>query len=53
MSKDRQLGKRQLQTLPGGNYQLRQNLSFDFAVLGGKYAASPRVGIQLGFSVDF
>ena len=53
MSKDLQLGKKQLQTLLGGNYLLSQNLSFDFAVLGGKYAASPRVGIQLGVSVDF
>ncbi len=40
-SKDLQLGKKQLQTLLGGNYQLNQKLSFDFAVLGGKYAASP------------
>lgn len=53
MSKDLDLGKRQLQTLIGGNYELRQNISFDFAALGGKYAASPRVGVQLGFSVDF
>ena len=53
MSKDLQLGKKQLQTLIGGNYQLNEKLSFDFAVLGGKYAASPRAGVQLGFSVDF
>lgn len=53
MSKDLVLGKRQLQTLLGGNYQISQNVSFDFAVLGGKYVASPRVGVQLGFSVDF
>jgi hypothetical protein len=36
-----------------GNYQFRNNASFDFGVLAGKYAASPRVGIQLGVSVDF
>ena len=47
-----QLGKGQLQTLFGGNYQLRNNLSFDFGVVGGKYAASPRAGIQLGISID-
>lgn len=52
-SKDLGLGKRQLQTLIGGNYQVSQKVSFDFAVLGGKYAASPRAGVQLGFSVDF
>ena len=53
MSKDLELGKRQLQALIGGNYQVRHNVSFDFAVLSGKYAASPRAGVQLGFSVDF
>lgn len=53
MSKDLELGKRQLQILIGGNYQVSQKVSFDFAVLGGKYAASPRAGVQLGFSVDF
>ena len=53
MSKDLQLGKKQIQTLIGGNYQLSEKLSFDFGVLGGKYAASPRAGVQLGVSVDF
>ena len=46
------LGKGQLQTLVGGNYKLRNNLSFDFGVVGGKDAASPRAGIQLGISID-
>jgi Putative MetA-pathway of phenol degradation len=53
ITKESQLGKGQLQTLFGGNYQLHQKLSFDFAVLAGKYAASPRAGIQLGVSIDF
>jgi hypothetical protein len=53
LQRDFQLGKGQLQTLAGGNYQFKQNVSFDFGIVGGKYAASPRVGIQLGFSVDF
>jgi outer membrane putative beta-barrel porin/alpha-amylase len=48
-----QLGKGQLQTLFGGNYQIRSNISFDFGILAGKYVASPRVGVQLGLSVDF
>jgi hypothetical protein len=48
-----QLGKGQLQTLVGGNYMVRDNVSFDFAVLAGKYVASPRVGVQLGVSIDF
>ena len=48
-----QLGKGQLQTLVGGNYQFRRNASFDFGVVGGKYAASPRAGVQVGLSIDF
>jgi len=52
LARNQGLGKGQLQTLVGGNYQLRNNLSFDFGVVGGKYAASPRAGIQLGISID-
>jgi hypothetical protein len=48
-----QLGKGQLQTLGGGNYQLNKKLSLDFGVVAGKYVASPRFGVQLGVSVDF
>jgi len=47
------LGRGQLQTEIGGNYQLRRNLSLDFGVIGGFYQASPRVGPIVGFSVDF
>ncbi|PWU06842.1 MAG: hypothetical protein C5B51_11470 [Terriglobia bacterium] len=47
------LGRSQLQVLLGGEYQVRRGLTFSFGVLGGKYVASPRVGAQLGFSVDF
>lgn len=53
ITKEFQLGKGQLQTLFGGNYQFRNNASFDFGLLVGKYAASPRAGIQLGLSIDF
>jgi hypothetical protein len=53
MTKDFQLGKGQLQTMLGGNYQFKKKLSFDFGIVAGKYAASPRVGIQLGISIDF
>lgn len=52
-TKDFQLGKGQLRTLFGGNYQFKNNASLDFGIIGGKYAASPRVGIQLGVSLDF
>lgn len=47
------LGRTQLQALVGGQYLLRPGLSLDFGVLGGKYVASPRFGVQVGFSVDF
>lgn len=47
------LGKGQLQFLAGGNYALKPGLTFDFGVLGGRFTASPRVGLQLGISVDF
>lgn len=47
------LAKDQLQGLGGGTYELRNGLSLAFALLGGKYAASPRIGGQIGFAVDF
>jgi hypothetical protein len=46
------LSKGQLQTLVGGNYRLHRTLTLDFGVVGGKYVASPRFGIQLGISFD-
>lgn len=48
-----QLARGQLQGLAGGNYALRKNLTFDFGLVGGHFAASPRVGLQLGISLDF
>src|SRR5882724_8149794 len=53
VTKNFQLGKGQLQTLIGGNYLFKKNMSFDFGIVAGKYAASPRAGVQLGLSVDF
>jgi len=40
---------RQLQLTVGGNYQVRENASIDFALLAGWYN-SPRVGLLLGIS---
>jgi hypothetical protein len=48
-----QLGKGQLQTQVGGNYLVKRNMTFDFGVVVGKFAASPRAGVQVGFSMDF
>jgi hypothetical protein len=42
----------QLQTQIGGNYQFTRKASFDFGVVAGKHN-SPRLGLQLGLSVDF
>ena len=53
LTKNLQLGKGQLQTLLGGNYQFKKNVSLDFGIIVGKYAASPRAGAQLGISVDW
>ena len=47
------LGRGQLQTLGGGNYELKHGLTLDFGVIGGRYTASPRAGVILGVSVDF
>jgi hypothetical protein len=53
VQKNFQLGKGQLQASAGGNFQFRKNMTFDFAIVGGKFAASPRAGIKLGTSIDF
>jgi hypothetical protein len=47
------LGRSQFQALAGGQYALRNGLSVSFGVLGGRYIASPRIGGQIGFAVDF
>src|SRR5262249_52885385 len=45
-------GRSQLQFMLGTQYQLRNGLTVDLGVLGGKYVGSPRIGAQIGFSVD-
>ena len=47
------LGKGQLQALVGGNYIFKEGLSLDFGIVGGRFAASPRFGLQFGVSLDF
>ena len=47
------LGRSQFQVMLGGQYQLRNGLQLSFGVLGGRFIASPLVGGQLGFAVDF
>ena len=47
------LGRSQLQAMAGGQFAVRKGLTFCFGLLGGKYVASPQIGGQIGFSVDF
>lgn len=47
------LGKGQLQMQVGGNYALLRNVTLDFGVVAGKYTASPRIGAQIGVSIDW
>jgi len=46
------LGRTQLQSLVGGECLIRNGFSFTFGLLGGKFEASPRIGGQIGFSVE-
>jgi hypothetical protein len=47
------LARSQLQGMIGAQYAIRKGLNFCFGLLGGKYDASPRIGAQIGFAVDF
>jgi Putative MetA-pathway of phenol degradation len=47
------LGKDQLQGLAGGQFNLNSRCALTFALLGGSHIASPRVGGQVGFEIDF
>ena len=46
------LNSGQFQTQLGGNYQVAKKMSLDFGVIAGKFN-SPRVGVQIGVSIDF
>jgi len=47
------LDKGQLTSQFGGDYVLTKKLTLSFGLLAGKFAASPRVGAQIGFAYDF
>ena len=47
------LGKDEVQGLAGGWYQINNHLAVTFALLGGRHIASPRIGGQFGFELDF
>src|SRR5215472_2171942 len=43
------LARSQLQFMIGAQYAIRNGLALTFGVLGGRFAASPRIGAQIGF----
>jgi hypothetical protein len=47
------LSRGQLEGQIGGGYAARPNLELTFGVVAGRFAASPRVGVQVGFAYDF
>ena len=47
------LDRGQLTSQFGGDYALTKKLTLSFGLLAGKFAASPRVGAQVGFAYDF
>jgi hypothetical protein len=47
------LSRGQLEAQFGGSYTLRDDFEFTFGVLGGRFPASPRIGVQVGFAYDF
>jgi hypothetical protein len=53
VTNDFNLSRGQLQAQIGGNYALGENFAFTFGVLGGRFPASPRGGVNVGFTYDF
>lgn len=53
VANDFSLGRGQLEGQLGGSYSVRDDLAFTFGVLAGRYAASPRFGVHVGFAYDF
>jgi len=47
------LGRTQLQAMTGASVNLRNGLAVTFGLIVGKYEASPRIGGQIGLSMDF
>lgn len=47
------LSRGQLEGQIGGGYTLSDKLELTFGVLGGRYSASPRFGVQVGLAYDF
>ena len=48
-----EVAKGQLQAQFGGKWAVWKKATLDFGVVGGRYANSPRLGLQIGLSKDF
>jgi len=53
VTKNFALSRGQLEGQIGDGYTLSQKLELTFGLLGGRYAASPRFGVQVGFAYEF
>ena len=53
VTNDFNLSRGQLEAQFGGSYSVRDDFAFTFGVLGGRFPASPRVGVHVGFAYDF
>lgn len=51
-SRNKELGRGLLLGQVGGNYAFGDRVTLDFGVLSGRFPAAPRLGAQLGISVD-
>ena len=47
------LSRGQLEAQFGGGYALTERFEFTFGVVAGRFPASPRAGVQVGFTYDF
>jgi len=47
------LSRGQLEAQIGGGYAFTRKFEFTFGVVGGRFPASPRTGVQVGFAYDF
>ena len=47
------LNRGQLTAQAGGSYSVNEKLMLTIGILGGRFAASPRAGIQIGMAYDF
>jgi hypothetical protein len=47
------LDRTQLQVMLGAQFAIRDNVRLCLGLIGGEYAANPRIGGQIGIAADF